>query len=57
MYNEDRSGEFWGIVTWVSISYFVLFVVVNVAGIIWIKMTTEPPKKKIKKTNKIKIKY
>jgi hypothetical protein len=50
MYNEDRSGEFWGIVTWISISYFVLFVVVNVAGIIWIKMTTEPPKKKIKKT-------
>jgi hypothetical protein len=50
MNQQERVDEFWGIVTWISIGYFVLFVAINVAGLIWVKMTSEPPKKKIKKT-------
>jgi hypothetical protein len=32
--------------------YVLIFVVMNVSGLIWLKMTAEPPKKKIKKTIK-----
>ncbi len=48
---QSRVDEFWSIVTWISIAYFVLFAAVNIAGLIWIKITTEPKKKKaIKQT-------
>ena len=50
MTQAERWSEFWGIATWIIIGYLVLFVVVNVAGYIWVRMTSEPPAKKIKKT-------
>ena len=50
MTQADRWDEFWELATWIGIGYVVLFVAVNVAGLIWVKMTTEPPEKKIKKT-------
>ena len=50
MTQAERWSEFWGIATWITIGYFVLFVGLNVAGLIWVKITSETPAKKIKKT-------
>jgi len=50
MTQAERLNDFWGLATWISIGYFVLFVAINVAGLIWIKRTSEPLKKKTKKT-------
>jgi hypothetical protein len=43
---QNRVSDFWNIATWLSIAYFVLFAVLNIGGLIWIKLTTEPKKKK-----------
>jgi hypothetical protein len=37
---------------WIIIGYVALFIVMNVSGLIWLRMTAEPPKKKIKTTIK-----
>ena len=48
---QDRLNDFWNITTWFCIGYFLLFVTINVVGLIWIHKTSESIKKKpIKKT-------
>jgi hypothetical protein len=50
MTQADRWTDFWGLATWISIGYFVLFVAINVAGLIWVKKTSDAPPKKVKET-------